>query len=40
MFSGKIFHSVVVDGEKKIACKSPFMCWYLSFGVVVVDGMD
>ena len=40
MFSGKLFHSVVVDGGKMIACKSQFYVLVPVVGVVVVDGMD
>ena len=39
MFSGKLFHSVAVDG-KMIACKSQSYVLVPVVGVVVVDGMD
>ena len=39
MFSGKLFHSVVVDG-KMIVCKSQSYVLVPVVGVLVVDGMD
>ena len=40
MFSGRLFHSVVIDGKKTIACKSQSYVLVPVVGVVVVDGMD
>ena len=39
MFSGKLFHSVVVDG-KNDSCKSQSYVLVPVVGVVIVDGMD